>query len=154
MISVSFISFVFMFSLSIFSASTGDHSAGEDSRFFLVSPPPEEPHPIGEEPSLAPRFQANPGANPARRNRVHQRRPPEARREEAAGRAGSERVGTKVYHAAAFGFEDVQELVGRGRTVVYYWTRPVRHPNFQKMHPSDLRLLKFELGLLKPSKPS
>lgn len=45
---------------------------------------------------------------------------------------------------------DVQELIGRGRTAVYYWTRAPRDPNYQKMHPSDLRLLQLELGLVKP----
>lgn len=46
--------------------------------------------------------------------------------------------------------KDVQDLCGRGRTVVYYWTRDESDPNFQEMHPSDLRLLKFELGLARP----
>lgn len=44
---------------------------------------------------------------------------------------------------------DVQELLGRSRTVVYYWTRKPKEKNYQKMHRSDLRLLQLELGLVK-----
>jgi hypothetical protein len=47
---------------------------------------------------------------------------------------------------------EVQELIGRGRTAVYYWTREPDDPNYQEMHPSDLRLLKFELGAVKAGK--